>query len=255
MRCQDSCCVTAARAHCTLREAWVVRLAFLALSAVFFLAWAVFILTSLQFTLPRPVRQPIYLMYRLDGFNQNSRVYAQSQNSQQLAGIFSSWAGVPLHPDAVASPCGAIAFTTFNDTYSLAGPDGSLYVTPSGISWPGDKGLKFKRSPNSAQEQWIDPEDERFINWMRVAGLPSFQKLWGVLETDLRPGSYTVQVDNQFNASFFGSSKALVLATASALGTRNAYAGWFVLGCAVANLAAGCLMLYERRLSLDSESE
>lgn len=31
---------------------------------------------------------------------------------------------------------------------------------------------------------------EHFIVWMRTAGLPSFRKLWGRIETQLQPGQY-----------------------------------------------------------------
>jgi len=30
--------------------------------------------------------------------------------------------------------------------------------------------------------------DERFINWMRIAALPNFRKLWGKIDTDLKKG-------------------------------------------------------------------
>jgi len=30
-----------------------------------------------------------------------------------------SWAGMPLDPKGIASPCGAIAYTYFNDSFSL----------------------------------------------------------------------------------------------------------------------------------------
>ena len=51
----------------------------------------------------------------------------------------------PLKGDAVASPCGLIAKSFFNDTYSMTRPNGSLVlINQTGISWPNDKGKKFK---------------------------------------------------------------------------------------------------------------
>lgn len=41
-------------------------------------------------------------------------------------------------------------------------------------------------------------QNERFINWMRVAALPRFRKLWGKIETDLKAGDVvTVVVVNR----------------------------------------------------------
>ena len=37
---------------------------------------------------------------------------------------------------------------------------------------------------------------EHFIVWMRPAGLPSFRKLWGRIETDLPVGQYQVSIYN-----------------------------------------------------------
>jgi hypothetical protein len=34
--------------------------------------------------------------------------------------------------------------------------------------------------------------DERFMNWMRIAAMSDFRKLWGRIETDIQPGNYTV---------------------------------------------------------------
>lgn len=33
-------------------------------------------------------------------------------------------------------------------------------------------------------------EDEHFIVWMRMAGLPNFRKLWGRIEGGLEKGKY-----------------------------------------------------------------
>ena len=81
---------------------------------------------------------------------------------------------------SVASPCGLIANSIFNDTYEVWDSAGvNITINDTGITWPDDKGDKFKRTPDSAKTQWVDPENEHFIVWMRTAGLPNFRKLWG----------------------------------------------------------------------------
>jgi hypothetical protein len=224
MKFDNSCVQLLTNQLYSVKEGGILRATFLALSGLFFLGLGAAVLatnhdllevalpysveTELEVTLPR-VRGPVYLLYQLEGFYQNGRLYSQSKSNAQLAGqsispeaarrscgansslnsdlarlgITHSWGGVPLDPAGVASPCGAIAFTTFNDSYRLLGPEGDeLPVEQQGISWPGDRGTKFRRGPNSSALQWMDPEDERFINWMRTAGLPTFRKLWGYLE-------------------------------------------------------------------------
>lgn len=34
--------------------------------------------------------------------------------------VSKSWAGLPLNPSAIASPCGTIAYTYYNDTFSIS---------------------------------------------------------------------------------------------------------------------------------------
>lgn len=59
--------------------------------------------------------------------------------------------------------------------------------------------------------QWLDMTDPRFIVWMRNAGLPNFRKLYGVIEDDIAPGNYTLEIDNQYNVAPFEGKKKFVL--------------------------------------------
>ena len=93
-----------------------------------------------------------------------------------------------------------LAYTYFNDTFSLSKNGNNIPIDENGISWPGDKGDKYKRAPNSESTQWVDPENEHFIVWMRTSGLPNFKKLWGVINQDLAPGNYTLHVIFNYNS-------------------------------------------------------
>lgn len=89
-------------------------------------------------TVPQDMTAPVYFMYEVGNFYQNHRGYIQSKSNYQLAGniianeslcypyfnnsefnVSTSWGGVALDPSAIASPCGAIARTFFNDTFQL----------------------------------------------------------------------------------------------------------------------------------------
>lgn len=125
---------------------------------------------SISFTLPSGMNAPVYVLYRLDDFYQNHRRYVQSKSNPQLLGhtitaadaaICSpymtnaqmqksvSWGGVALDPNAIASPCGAIAYTFYNDTFTLTYNGNNIPIEQTSITWPNDINGKYKRSPNS----------------------------------------------------------------------------------------------------------
>ena len=115
---------------------------------------------------------PVYVYYELRNFYQNHRLYAKSLNTHQLQGgtpddsdlqsscfpivynkdLFVSNAidGTPLDPEAVANPCGMIAYTLFNDSFSLGN---NVDISASGIAWPSDKS-KYQISNRSLM--WTD---------------------------------------------------------------------------------------------------
>lgn len=68
---------------------------------------------------------------------------------------------------------------------------------------------------------WFSLIIEHFIVWMRTAGLPNFRKLWGRIEGNLIPGSYTIQIQNNYDVSAYDGSKYFVMSTTNALGGKN----------------------------------
>jgi hypothetical protein len=65
-------------------------------------------------------------------------------------------------------------------------------------------------------------ENGHFIVWMRVAGLPSFDKLWGRIDRRIEAGStLRVHYVNNYPVRPFKGRKAFVLSTATILGGRN----------------------------------
>ena len=103
--------------------------------------------------------------------------------------------GTPLVSSAPANPCGIIAYSIFNDSYTITFPNGSALtsLTTDGIAWPSDL-QKYKIS--DASLQWYNVTDPRFMNWMRIASLPNFRKLWARINQDLPAGQYTIQITN-----------------------------------------------------------
>jgi hypothetical protein len=144
-----------------------------------------------KLTVDKKMTQPVYFYYQLNNFYQNHRRYVKSKSASQLAGqklsigdvssdcdpiITMKDLGLPISPswsaalsasasnsNVVANPCGLIAKTFFNDSYSLApvGSSSNVPINETDIAWPSDKEKKFKRLnvPNWKDYQWTDVEN------------------------------------------------------------------------------------------------
>lgn len=194
------------------------------------------------FSIEKDMKAPVYLLYKLDDFHQNHRRYMISKSNKQLLGhaitlaeasictpyitnadmkVTTSWGGTPLDPNAVASPCGTVAYTYFNDAFALAFQGNPVPIDQTGITWANDIRGKFKRTPDSAETQWTDPEKEHFINWMRLAGLPGFSKLWGKINQNLQAGQYTMSIENNYKIDEWSGNRYFALTTDSGAGGSN----------------------------------
>ena len=187
---------------------------------------------------PNDIQPPILFYYRLTNFYQNHRRYVKSVDIEQLKGTARSVSDInsgdcgPL--DVVDGkpyyPCGLIANSMFNDTFSnldASNPsqnEGSPKVynmTTDGISWPHEGDLygktKYKPSevvpPPNWQDQYINGSyeslnelpnlhtEEAFQVWMRTAGLPTFSKLAQRNDHDvLKKGTYRLKIHDRKSA-------------------------------------------------------
>ncbi|KAK8643291.1 hypothetical protein V6N13_012594 [Hibiscus sabdariffa] len=168
-------------------------------------------------TVPKRMKQPIYVYYQLDNFYQNHRRYVKSRSDSQLKDN-SSWDDVSsCKPEDYANgmaivPCGLIAWSLFNDTYNF-----SLNNQQLAVNKRGGKHL----DPNVSLS-----EQEDLIVWMRTAALPTFRKLYGKIERDLQPNEVIqVTLENNYNTYSFNGKKRLVLSTTSWLGGKNDFLG------------------------------
>ncbi|KAG2184655.1 hypothetical protein INT43_000568 [Umbelopsis isabellina] len=230
---------------------------------------------TIEFTIPTQLNSPIYLYYRLTNFYQNHRKYVKSLSNNQLKGsvIGSPEAGtsctqMSTDPSGkVYYPCGLIANSVFNDTFSnltlLDVPgstdDNQTFVfDDSDISWSSDNS-KYgsysgdpssvapppnwsKRYPNGYNATNIfDPQkDKHFQVWMRTSWFPTFRKLYAKYTSadPLPGGTYKVSVDLNYDITQYGGTKSLVLTGTSFLGNRNSFMGlaYIVMGCICAFL-------------------
>ncbi|CDH57766.1 lem3 cdc50 family protein [Lichtheimia corymbifera JMRC:FSU:9682] len=228
---------------------------------------------NIQFSIPFELRSPVYLYYRLTNFYQNHRKYVKSLSYNQLNGenvspgdAEASCAPVGTAADGkIYYPCGLIANSMFNDTFSnmtLLNPQGSsdnitYTMSEKGIAWSSDVS-RYKKSSTPVEqltpppnwqkrypsgytaENLFDPsQDEHFLVWMRTSWYPTFRKLYSKYESDpLQPGTYQIQVDMNYDIRTYGGTKSIVLSGTSFLGARNPFMGlaYIIMGCACAFL-------------------
>ncbi|KAG9271019.1 cell cycle control protein 50A-like [Astyanax mexicanus] len=219
-----------------------------------------------NFNIPKTFPGDVFFYYGLVNFHQNLRRYMDSRDEDQLVGRKKSLKSPSSYCEPFAhdehgepiAPCGAIANSMFNDSFTLTyhPPDGAEVPVPlyrRGITWYTDKNVKFRNPPTNTTLQlafqgtaqplfWqqpvyeldpADPSNNGFINddlivWMREAAFPNFKKLYGILiraETPfsegLPAGNYSVNIIYNFPVQYFQGRKEVVLSTVSWFGGQN----------------------------------
>lgn len=242
-----------------------------------------------HFDVPFDIDPTVLLYYKLTNFFQNHRRYVQSYDSNQLKGdnrsIHDLQNGnckpVATTENKVIYPCGLIANSLFNDTFTnltllnpSEGSSPTYNLTSQGIAWPGEA-KKYSSTPGYNLDEIVPPPnwqarfpngytndtpppdlhtDEHFQNWMRTAGLPTFTKLFARNDDDkLVKGRYEIIVGMNFPVRNYSGTKSIVISTVSWIGGKNPFLGWAYVAAAalfVALAIAGTLrhLLKPRRL-------
>jgi len=207
---------------------------------------------------------PVYMYYRLENYYQNHRRYVKSRNDPQLRGeVITKWSslqdcdprrseGEKDDPSKYYLPCGLIAWSMFNDSFVLNTPNSTIVpLRKNGIAWSSDIDAKFKNPPADTPGIRViaDFEDEDFIVWMRTAGLPNFKKLYRIIDQDIEPGVYTVNIDNNYPVSSFNGKKFVVLSTTTWIGGKNPFLGWAYIVVGIICFALGVIFAIKHVIS------
>ncbi|KAK7882398.1 hypothetical protein WMY93_028572 [Mugilogobius chulae] len=209
---------------------------------------------TVYFTLESAFKGNVFFYYGLKNFHQNLRRYMDSRDDGQMVGRKtrlknpSSYCkpfdknehGLPI------APCGAVANSMFNDSFSLfyhnsSGITHKVNLLRQGITWYTDKNVKYRNpkmgnltlpevfegtvkplywQKNVYDLDPLDPTNNGFINddlivWMREAAFPNFKKLYGVLNRHSAP------FDADFPVQYFRGRKEVVLTTLTWFGGQN----------------------------------
>lgn len=223
---------------------------------------------QIQFHVPVRMKAPLYLFYRLKDFYANHRRYVKSFSEDQITGKAASVSDIkntigqncePLSVDENGKryyPCGLIANSLFNDTYSLTftavnGTENDYSMTDKGIAWSTEdqryKKTKYhwseiapppnwyKKFPNGYNSTNVPDIShwEQFQVWMKPSALPDFSKL--ALRNDhdaLEPGTYQIDIGLHFPVLPFNGHKYVYISQRSAIGGKNIFLGvsWMVGG-------------------------
>jgi hypothetical protein len=123
--------------------------------------------------------------------------------------------------------------------YKLTTMDPTTLVPPP--YWRGNyPGFPYSWPNNYSAGNIYDPsEDEHFMVWMRVAGLPTFRKLYKRNDNDLlQSGRYSITIYDNYPVSMFHGTKSVVFSTVSWAGGKSLF-----LGAAYIATAALCVLL------------
>jgi len=216
----------------------------------------------------------VYFYYGLENYFQNHRRYVKSRSDSQLTGKLDNLGDCsPLDKinGTIIAPCGAIANSMFNDTFNLTDTYGNAVpITINGVIWEIDRDVKFKNPPGDdlceafkgtvKPPNWKNdvceldkdnPENNGFRNvdfivWMRTAALPSFRKLYRILERKneyvdgLPAGRYTLNIKNNYPVNEFNGKKSFIISTTAWTGGKNRFLGiaYIVIGCICVVLGA-----------------
>lgn len=208
----------------------------------------------IQFEIPNEIKSSLYVYYKLTNYYQNHRKYIQSFDLDQLKGE----ALLPHQLDTNCKPfkeidgkaiypCGVIANTLFNDTFShqLTNVEDKMLSVPltnEGTAWHTDrhryKPTKYNASQIVPPPNWshMFPNGytndnipdlqtwQEFLIWMRTAALPKFYKIalhnvsHGLV---LHKGVYSMDINLNYPVLSFNGTKSFVLTTSHITGARN----------------------------------
>lgn len=143
--------------------------------------WKLRPLCTIKLELDEKMPSPVFVYYEITNMYQNHRKYNKNRDIRQLMGKTQSKSEIDSYCDpvktmgdlgfiinnyylnakSVANPCGLMAKTLFNDTYTInpvTSRISEVKISFDNLAWETDKDEKFKNNDNM-HLQWTDVEN------------------------------------------------------------------------------------------------
>eukprot|EP00461_Guttulinopsis_vulgaris_P001380 UN01380 len=208
---------------------------------------------KVELNIPDDIPRPVFFYYKMTNFYQNHRRYVKSRSDYQLSGDDVRYTSTcdPLETFNGTSlyPCGLIANSYMNDVFNVqlipngeTTPATDFAWSEKGISWDIDREQRFKDMyknttlpPELTREGprgvLPDLDNEHLMNWMRPAAFPTFKKLYGIINQELKQGDkLTVDIDDQFDNEQYDGEKFIVIANATWIGGKSYFLAYLYIG-------------------------
>ncbi len=123
--------------------------------------------------------------------------------------------------NATAYPCGAIAKSFFNDSFSLStSSNQAVPLLRTGLAYPDDH-TQFKKNTSLSKSSRIDIAGEDWLVWSRLSTTKAAQKPYARLPGGLPKGSYKVVIVDRYPVNGEEGGKSIVLGSAGPFGSTN----------------------------------
>ena len=208
---------------------------------------------TIPFKIEKRIESPVFIYYKLGNFFLNHRNLVESKSWKELRGeegntesncknsylmsemfpknspyYINEW-GYNFSESEISSPCGLWARSFFNDTYNLTFSNGTyIKINEFNITNEYLKEKFFKRRKDYKNKQWIDVENEHFINWMNIETSHNFKKIWGRIDNNLEPGNYSLFVKYNYDIKKYEGEKYFCISNANKFGINNLFGYFFI---------------------------
>jgi hypothetical protein len=105
----------------------------------------------------------------------------------------------------------------------------------------------YEMYPNNIRPKY-GVKEPHFMNWMNIAALPNFRKLYGVIKSNFKKGDrIVIEVDSTYDVSGWEGSKSVVVSQKNRLGLPNPQIGSAYISAGAIALSAAIVLFVKQK--------